>query len=135
MKTYLDALSVYQCFPPYQLAVFTTSGWMSKGANATRDSDGTSLWLFSRLLIKATSIVYLPALRSASTRLTVSVALPVDTSALSPNFFWKASITGRYWREGAPPEATESVPSCLAAATSLDHSCSKFAGAAAPIAV
>ena len=100
---------------------------MSRGANGTSDPEGTSLWLFSRLLIKATSIAYLPAFRSASTRFTVSVALPVDTSALTPNFFWKASTTGRYWREGAPPEAIATVPSCFAAPISLDHSCSKFA--------
>ena len=105
----------------------TTSGWMSRGANGISDSDGTSLWLFSRLLINATSMIYFPAFRSASTRLTVSVALPVDTSTLTPNFFWKTSTTGRYWREGAPPEAIATVPSCFAAATSLDHSWSKFA--------
>ncbi len=108
---------------------------MSRGAKGTTDSDGTRRCWFSRTLISATSTVYFPALRSASTRLTVSVALPVETSTLTPNFFVNASMTGRYWRDGAPPDATESVPSCLAAAVSLDHSCSKLAGAAAKAAL
>src|SRR5512147_1650009 len=72
-------------------------------------------------------MVYLPALRSAKTRLTVSVAFPVETSTLMLNFLLKASTTGRYWRDGAPPEAIDTVPSCCAAAMSLDHSCSKLA--------
>src|SRR5512145_1138951 len=101
MKVNFEYLSPYQWRPPYHLEVSCTSGWMSEEANGTSDSDGTSLWLFSRTLIKATSIVCLPAFRSASTRLTVSVALPVEISAFTPNFFWKASMMGRYWREGA----------------------------------
>src|SRR6185503_14731943 len=108
---------------------------MRRGAKGTTDSDGTRRCWFSRTLINATSTVYLPAFRSANMRLTVSVALPVDTSTLMPNFFENASTTGRYWRDGAPPEAMPRVPSCFAAATSLDHSCSKLAedwGAAAP---
>src|SRR6266850_3321300 len=132
MKVYFDSLSLYQYRPRYQADLSTTSGWMSKGANGISDSEGTSLWLLSRELIKATSIVYFPAFRSASTRFTVSVALPVDTSTLTPNFFWKTSTTGRYCLEGAPPEAIATVPSCFAAATSLAHSWSKFAVAEAP---
>src|SRR5687767_1165982 len=135
MKAYFESLSPYQCLPPYQSDMFVTSGWMRRGAKGTTDSDGTSRCWFSRTLINATSTVYLPALRSANIRLTVSVAFPVDTSTLTPNFFENASTTGRYWRDGAPPEAMPRVPSCFAAATSLDHSCSKLAedcGAAAP---
>src|SRR6266545_2038596 len=108
----------------------TTSGCISRGVRGTKDPDGTSLWLLSRELINATSTVYLPPLRSANRRLTVSVALPVDTSILTPNFFVNASITGRYWRDGAPPEAMASVPSCLAAAMSLDQEWSKLIAAA-----
>ena len=37
--------------------------------------------------------------------MTVSVALPVETSTLMLNFLLKTSTTGRYWRDGAPPEA------------------------------
>src|SRR6185503_18362434 len=131
MNAYFESLSPYQCRPPYQSEVLVTSGWISSGAKGTTDSEGTSRCWFSRTLIKATSTVYLPALRSARTRLTVSVALPVETSTLTPNFFVKASTTGRYWRDGAPPDAIARVPSCFAAAASLDHSASKFAGAAA----
>src|SRR5207249_3084684 len=127
MKVYFDSLSLNQYRPRYHADLSNTSGWMSKGANGISDSEGPSLWLLSRELIKATSIVYFPAFRSARTRFTVSVALPVDTSTLTPNFFWKTSTTGRYWREGAPPEAIATVPSCFAAAISLAHSCSKFA--------
>src|SRR5262245_23500858 len=90
---------------------------------------GSSLCCASRILIKVTSMVYFPAFRSASTRLTVSVALPVETSTAMPNFFEKTSTTGRYCREGAPPEAIMTVPSLLAAAMSLDHSSSKAADA------
>src|ERR1044071_899313 len=126
MNTKADNLSAYQCRPRYQPEVSTTSGCMSRGANGTRDSDGTNRWLFSRLLISATSMMYLPAFRSASTRFTVSVALPVETSTFTPNFFEKTSTTGRYCREGAPPDAIESVPSCFAAALSFDHSSSKL---------
>ena len=86
-------------------------------------------------LAGATSTVNLPPFRSAKTRLTVSIALPVETSTLMLNFLLKASTTGRYWRDGAPPEAMDSVPSCCAAVISLDHSCSKLAIAAAPNAV
>src|SRR5712692_1595870 len=99
---------------------------MSKGVNGTSDPEGSNLCWLSRELIKATSIVYFPAFRSASTRFTVSVAFPVDTSTVTPNFFWKTSTTGRYWRDGAPPEAIATVPSRFAAAMSLDHSSSKW---------
>src|SRR6185503_20391898 len=134
MNAYFESLSPYQCRPPYQSEVLVTSGWISSGAKGTTDSEGTSRCWFSRTLIKATSTVYLPALRSARTRLTVSVALPVETSTLMLNFLLKTSTTGRYWRDGAPPEAIDSVPSCCAAAMSFDHSASKLAldcGAAA----
>src|SRR6266436_6258842 len=126
MKAYFDSLSLYQYRPRYQADLSTTSGWMSNEANGISASEGTSLWLFSRLLIRATSMIYLPAFRSARTRFTVSVALPVDTSTVTPNFFWKASTTGRYCREGAPPDAIARLPSCFAAAISLAHSCSKL---------
>src|SRR5215831_7273146 len=105
MKAYFESLSLYQYRLRYQADLSSTSGWMSNGAKGISDPEGTSLWLFSRELIKATSIVYFPAFRSASTRLTVSVALPVETSTVTPNFFRNTSTTGRYWREGAPPEA------------------------------
>src|SRR5690242_8603710 len=130
MNVNFENLSAYQCRPRYQPDLSSTSGWMSSGANGTRDSEGTSRWLFSRELISATSTVYLPALRSASTRLRVVVALPVATSTLMPNFFVNAAMIGRYWRDGAPPEATDSVPSSFAASISFDHSCSKFPEAA-----
>src|SRR5437867_6231771 len=132
MKVYLDSLSAYQYRPWYQADLSSTSGCISKGLNGTSDPDGSNLCWLSRELIKATSIVYFPAFRSASTRFTVSVALPVDTSTVTPNFFWKISTTGRYCLEGAPPEAIATVPSCFAAATSLAHSWSKFAVAEAP---
>jgi hypothetical protein len=45
-----------------------------------------------RTSIKITSNEYLPAFRSAATRVTVSFAPPVDNSALIPNFFEKSPI-------------------------------------------
>src|ERR1043166_608327 len=102
---------------------------MSSGVNGMSAPAGSSLCCASRTLIKVTSIVYLPALRSARTRLTVSVALPVETSTAMPYFFEKPSTTGRYCREGAPPEAIITLPSRFAAAMSLDHSSSKAAEA------
>src|SRR5215831_767220 len=105
MKIVFDVLSPYQWRPWYQPDLSTTSGWINKGVNGTNDPDGSNRCWDSRMLIRATSMMYLPAFRSASTRLTVSVALPVETSAVTPNFFRNTSTTGRYWREGAPPEA------------------------------
>ncbi len=48
MKAYFESLSPYQCLPPYQSEVLVTSGWISRGAKGTTDSDGTRRCWFSR---------------------------------------------------------------------------------------
>ncbi len=102
---------------------------MSRGSNGTNDFAGTRRWLLIRTLIKAISTVYFLALRSANTRLVVRPAPPRETSTLTPNFFLKASKTWRYWRDGAPPAAIDTLPSFLAAAISWAQSDLKSAEA------